>query len=81
MERPIILGVDGESREIIEDGGCGIPIEPESAEELAASVLCLAGDPKRRREMGRKGRRFVTENYDRARLADDYLILMEELVS
>src|SRR5208283_4998592 len=38
MERPIILAVDGESRQIVEAAQCGIFIEPENHEELAATV-------------------------------------------
>ena len=69
MERPIILGVDGESRRIIEEASAGIPITPESAEELAQAVVTLADDPERAREMGRRGRRHAEEVYDRRVLA------------
>ena len=80
MERPIVLGVEGESRDIVEAGTCGIPIEPENAEELAAAALRLADDRALLREMGANGRRHVTENFDRVELAKRYLEVIQELV-
>jgi glycosyltransferase involved in cell wall biosynthesis len=80
MERPIVLGVEGESRDIVEAGKCGIPVEPENAEELAAAVLRLADDRGLLREMGANGRRHVTESFDRVELAKRYLEVIEELV-
>ena len=35
MGRPIVLGVEGESRELIEEGGCGLCIEPEGGHKVA----------------------------------------------
>jgi glycosyltransferase involved in cell wall biosynthesis len=73
MERPIILGVEGESREIIEQGGCGLCIEPENELDLAESVLRLSRDPGLGRQMGLNGGRFVRERFDRDALAKRYL--------
>jgi hypothetical protein len=52
--RPIVLGVEGETRDIIERAGCDIPIEPESPQELTAAVRHLAERPEVAREMGAK---------------------------
>jgi glycosyltransferase involved in cell wall biosynthesis len=69
MERPIILGVEGEAREIVEAAGCGVPIEPENAAELAAVVTRLAGELVLCRAMAARGREYVTREFDRAALA------------
>ncbi|MBW1923279.1 MAG: glycosyltransferase family 4 protein [Deltaproteobacteria bacterium] len=81
MERPIILGVDGESKEIMLESGAGICIEPENDRELADAVLTLYRDRERCREMGQRGRRFVERNYSRDILARRYLSLIEEVIS
>lgn len=73
MERPIILGVEGESKGIIEEGNCGLCIEPENACELAAAVLRLSTDSQLAKTLGRNGRRFVAETFDRDKLAAKYL--------
>jgi glycosyltransferase involved in cell wall biosynthesis len=43
-ETPIILGVEGESRDIVEQSGCGLCIEPENAVALAEAVRDLSND-------------------------------------
>jgi glycosyltransferase involved in cell wall biosynthesis len=73
MERPIILGVDGESRKIVEEAQCGIFIEPENHDELAEAVERLSLDRELVRRLGVNGRRFVESNYNRDVLAEKYL--------
>jgi glycosyltransferase involved in cell wall biosynthesis len=69
MERPLILGVEGEAKALVEEAGAGVGIEPESVAELAETMQALAGDPERTRALGQSGRRFVTEFYSRAVMA------------
>jgi glycosyltransferase involved in cell wall biosynthesis len=76
MERPIILGVEGESRRIVEQGNCGVCIEPESERELAETVLWLSRNPAAGIQMGLNGGRFVRERFDRDELAKRYLELI-----
>ena len=45
MACPIVLGVEGEAKALLEEAGAGIAITPESADELAAAVVRLADDP------------------------------------
>jgi glycosyltransferase involved in cell wall biosynthesis len=77
-ERPIVLGVLGESAELLESGGAGIVIQPESADALARAIERLAGDADGAREMGRKGRQLVEAEFDRDKLA---AAMLEELRS
>lgn len=81
MERPVILGVDGESREIVEKSNTGICIEPENAEELAAAVLKLDGDTELLHKLGNNGREFVEGYYNRDTLANEYLSLLVRIGS
>lgn len=79
MERPIILGVDGECRQIVEDAQCGMFIEPENHDELARSVEKLSLNPELVKIMGMNGRRFVLKNYNREVLANKYFnILLDQ---
>ena len=81
MERPIILGVRGESRAVLERAGAGIAIPPGNAEALAAAVLQLAGDRELSRRLGESGRRFVVDNYDRDFMARRMLAVLAEATS
>jgi glycosyltransferase involved in cell wall biosynthesis len=72
-ERPIVLGVLGESAELLESAGAGVVIPPENADALARAVAGLAADPAAAREMGRKGRQLVEAEFDRDKLAAEML--------
>ena len=70
MEKPILLGVDGEARELfIEKGKCGIYFEPENARSLADGVVSLAENLSERKRLGKNGRVFVNEHFNRDTIA------------
>lgn len=78
--RPVILGVAGESRELLLESGGGIPITPGDAGELVGAVRELAGDRARADELGRTGREFVLGRYTHDALAARYLEELQSLV-
>jgi glycosyltransferase involved in cell wall biosynthesis len=80
MRRPIVLGVEGESRDLVAEAGCGIAIAPESAGELADTVVRLAGDPELTARLADSGRRYVETRFDRRKLAARYADLLASLV-
>lgn len=80
MERPIILGVEGNSADLLRRAKSGICIEPENAQELGEAIVKLADDPELRRQMGSNGRTYVQEHFDRTKLAERYLSLLEKIV-
>lgn len=79
MARPIILGVEGESREIVEAAACGLCIEPENAGALAEALVKLADDAGLLSALGENGRKFVVGNYDRQSLALNFLGLLQRV--
>lgn len=81
MGRPIILGVEGEARALLEEAGAGIAITPESAEELAAAVVRLADDPALAARLGAQGRAHVEAHFDRRVLAERYLGVLQSTVA
>jgi len=74
--RPIILGVLGESADLLLAAQAGVVFPPENAVALAEAVTALAGTPERAAEMGWRGRRFVEAELDRDKLA---AAMLEEL--
>ena len=78
---PIVLGVEGEARALLEDARAGIAIEPENARQLADAMLKLADDPALAASFGRAGREFATVNFDRAKVAARYLDLLEDVAA
>ena len=67
--RPVVLGVDGEARAVLERAEGGIAVEPEDPEALAAAIERLAQEPERRVALGQNGQAFVQREFDRAVLA------------
>jgi glycosyltransferase involved in cell wall biosynthesis len=81
MACPMILGVEGEAKALMDAGGAGIAITPESAEELAAAVTRLADDAALAARLGDSGRSFVAREFDRRVLAERLLGEMQALVA
>ena len=67
--RPIVLGVLGESAELLTEAAAGVVIQPESADALADAITRLAANPQEAAAMGASGRRFVEAEFDRDKLA------------
>jgi glycosyltransferase involved in cell wall biosynthesis len=79
MEKPVIAGLRGEGSDILAAADCGIVFAPDDDAALTAAVERLADDPEEGRRLGRNGRRFVLEHYDRRSLARDYLAILERV--
>ncbi len=80
MECPIVLGVEGEAKALLDDAKAGIAITPESATELANAVRTLADNEKLSSELGRNGLKHVRMHFDRAKLALSYLSVFEQVL-
>ena len=79
--RPVILGVKGQARKIVESSRAGICIEPESPEVLCEAIQQLRQQEFLREMLGRNGREFIVQNLSRERTAFDYLELLQNLAS
>jgi lipopolysaccharide/colanic/teichoic acid biosynthesis glycosyltransferase len=63
--RPVVLGIDGVIREVVEGSGAGVFVEPGNAVALAATVRRLMEAPDEARAMGARGRRAACATFDR----------------
>ena len=79
--RPVILGVDGEARRIVDQAGAGIFVEPQDAGQLADAVVRLAGDPELCQSLGRNGNAHIAKWFSREQTASKYLQVLGGLVS
>lgn len=78
---PMILGVEGEAKALMDAGGAGIAITPEDDAELAAAIERLAGDPALKERIGASAQAYVRAHFDRQVLARAYLAEFEKLVA
>jgi glycosyltransferase involved in cell wall biosynthesis len=77
--RPIVLGVEGEAKELLERAGAGIGVPPEDAVALAAAIRRLRDDVDLRERCGMSGRQFVEREFRREALAVKYLNILQRL--
>jgi glycosyltransferase involved in cell wall biosynthesis len=79
-ERPVLASLDGEARTIVEQSGAGIVVPPGDARAIADGILRMRAIPENERErMGGNGRAYVTEHYNRDKLAAYYLTILQSL--
>ena len=78
--KPVILGVEGEAKEILLEARAGIAVPPEDSEVLAAAILTLCKDPALSVELGNNGRRTALERYTRRHQSAAYLELLAGLL-
>lgn len=76
MACPIVLGVEGEARALLDAAGAGLAITPEDAPQLAGAVRRLARDPALAGRLGASGLTHVRAHFDRRRIASHYLDLL-----
>lgn len=76
MRIPILLGVDGEAREIVEEFGAGIYYEPENAEDFKQKLHTLFSSEETYKACQEGGERLA-QAYDRKRLASTMLEIIE----
>ncbi len=74
MNRPVLLGVPGEARQIMEHAEAGLSFEPGSGISLAHAVLRLADDAELYRQVSAgRARTVVCDRFERDRLSSEML--------
>ncbi|MCB0640203.1 MAG: glycosyltransferase family 4 protein [Phaeodactylibacter sp.] len=73
-KRPILMVIDGVSRQLVEDAQCGIYVEPEQPSDFAAKIKdYLALDRSEWKAQGERGFAYAKANFDRTVLAERYI--------
>lgn len=79
-KKPILMAIDGVSRELVEEAAAGSYVEPENADEYNRVIREYLGDLERVKVEGENGYRYAKNNFDRKVLADRYLKSISNLV-
>lgn len=80
MEIPILLGVDGEARtHFVDKAKAALFVEPENTQMLIAAIQQLIDNPNLGIEMGKNGRKYAMETFNRNKIAQDFLIELKAL--
>ncbi len=70
--RPVVAGVEGVIKEIVEDAGAGLVSETRNPAELAEFITRLKADPELSRTLGERGRAYATKHFAFEKVAADY---------
>lgn len=82
MEKPILLGVEGEAKELfIEQGRCGLFFIPENADDLAEKILMLKNNHALALELGVNGRKYVNQNFSREKIVSNFYSVLSDLIN
>jgi glycosyltransferase involved in cell wall biosynthesis len=79
MERPILINVGGEARQVVEASGGGLYFPPGDAVALAVLLNQLSSLPQQLHNMGQAGRSYVLSRFDRREQAALYLRILSTL--
>lgn len=72
-KKPILMAIDGVSRELVEAAGAGTYVEPENIQEYNRIIRAYLENPEQLIKEGESGYRFAKLNFDREVLAKKYL--------
>ncbi|MBU4199880.1 MAG: glycosyltransferase family 4 protein, partial [Kiritimatiellae bacterium] len=76
--KPVIVTRSGGMVESVLDGQTGFVIEKENPELLAEKILILLRDKELAARMGQNGRRWVTTEFSRERMARETVVLYDD---
>lgn len=80
MEVPVILGVDGEARDIfVSKGNCAFYYEPENTEALTTVISSFINDRESAALLGKRGRIVVNEHFNREVIASKFYDKLKEI--
>lgn len=78
--RPVILGVEGQARDILEKAQAGVCCEPGNHDALCRAILLLKQNRGMGEALGRNGRQYILQHLSRQRTAAHYLDLLTTLL-
>jgi glycosyltransferase involved in cell wall biosynthesis len=80
MQKPILLGVQGESQDIVEHYGAGICFEPENEADFIEKLTKLKADTTFY-DNCKKGCNDLAQDFDRIRLAHKFMDIMKAIIA
>ena len=79
--KPLVLGVEGEAKEILLNADAGLPIPPQDASALEGAIDRLWADKQLRQKFGENGKRSIEAIYSHRRQSEAYLKILRETLA
>ena len=80
-KKPILMAIDGISRELVEAARAGTYVEPQNTSEYNRIVREYLNNPQRLGEEGESGYLYAKQNFDREVLAHRYLSEIKRIIN
>lgn len=80
-ERPVLLNVDGEARQVMQQAEAGVFVPPEDPHALAEALRHAKLNPDKFRQMGMNGREFTVQHYSRQAQAEKLAQILEAVLT
>jgi len=77
---PVVATTVGSVPQVVEDSRCGFAVPPEDTSALTDRLSYLLTHREQWKEMGKTGREYVREHYDRAVLTEKLIELYEQVL-
>jgi glycosyltransferase involved in cell wall biosynthesis len=78
VNKPILLGLEGETKALIEKYGCGLCFEPENGNSFTESVIKIATDESLKMKMEKACERFASD-FNRKKLAAEMFSILQKI--
>jgi len=78
--KPVLLVIDGVSRELVELADCGVFAEPERPEDIASKIRMYISNPTLLKSQGDNGYQYAKVHFDRDVLASEYMLNLENVL-
>jgi glycosyltransferase involved in cell wall biosynthesis len=76
-KKPILLVIDGVSRDLVEEADCGVFAEPERPDDIAAKIRMYLKNPELIQKQGENGYNYAKLYFDRTVLSKRYIDLIQ----
>lgn len=78
-KKPILMAIDGVSRELVEEADAGVFVEPENPRDFEGKIRHYLENPSELTRQGNSGYKYAKENFDRDVLAKKYMQYLVDL--
>ena len=79
-KKPILMLIDGVSRNLVEEANCGLYIEPENISEFEKGIRFYLNNKLVLKEQGINGYNFAKKNFDRDFISQYYLEQLNKMI-
>lgn len=80
-KKPVLMAIDGISRDLVETANAGIYVEPENAKDFESKVRWCLDNRDILKKQGENGYKYAKQHFDREHLAKEYMKLIEGRLS